>query len=361
MLIGNYTVLATQSQQPIQGNSAAILNREYGQDQYAYGYLTVSGNATQDYTLNLTNLPGPLDDTIKPTFTDEVRKRTITFNWQAENCGDKSKTCLPRPQFQIDQKVYEENRTDHVVGAHTKERWYIVNLSPVIHPFHIHVNPFRVHMVQINNDTGLPESVNLALQEQIGQYRDVVMLPPKGYVVIEQDFVAATNGSKSAVFVGKSVFHCHFLTHEDQGMMNNFVIADNRDEYLQKYMIDKDGYPYTTKRTEVSTTAGDMDTTVEETTTLPEKEVDDEDHESHRKRINTTIGFSVAGFVLLIFILCVVVFVALRGRSVSSNNNDTEAQESATIERAASPSPDAPAIQEGTAVRTTIVQTESEL
>jgi FtsP/CotA-like multicopper oxidase with cupredoxin domain len=42
------------------------------------------------------------------------------------------------------------------------------------------------------------------------------MIPPFGIVTIWQRFDKAMGDEQ---LFGKSVFHCHFLDHEDQGMM----------------------------------------------------------------------------------------------------------------------------------------------
>jgi Multicopper oxidase len=69
------------------------------------------------------------------------------------------------------------------------------------------MNPFQVISMEPSNVIGtLPGNVSLA------------------------DAVAQTNlyqrfgGANS--FVGKTVYHCHFLDHEDQGMIAAFLVAD---------------------------------------------------------------------------------------------------------------------------------------
>lgn len=51
-----------------------------------------------------------------------------------------------------------------------------------------------------------------------GQWRDTVFIPPFGQTIIYQRF-----GEDNA-FAGKTVYHCHFLDHEDQGMIAAFLI-----------------------------------------------------------------------------------------------------------------------------------------
>jgi len=74
------------------------------------------------------------------------------------------------------------------------------------HPFHIHVNSFEV--ISIGGTAQLP-----------GLIQDTVWVPVNTVVVIR---------SKFKQFVGKAVFHCHILPHEDTGMMQNFLIVDGQ-------------------------------------------------------------------------------------------------------------------------------------
>jgi suppressor of ftsI len=83
------------------------------------------------------------------------------------------------------------------------------------HPFHIHVNPFEVI------------SVNAKLLEP-GTIKDTVWIPTESTVVIRMRFKE---------FIGKSVFHCHILPHEDTGMMQNFLMKQ-RDQPLPSVIFD---------------------------------------------------------------------------------------------------------------------------
>lgn len=89
------------------------------------------------------------------------------------------------------------NKVTYTMQLNTVEEWRIRNTSDEEHPFHIHVNDFQV--MSIN---GVPyESTGLV---------DTFKVPAHGQIVIRQRFLD---------FVGKYVFHCHILAHEDAGMM----------------------------------------------------------------------------------------------------------------------------------------------
>ncbi len=99
--------------------------------------------------------------------------------------------------FTVDGKVFDAQRTDTVVGAGTIEEWTLTNTSPMDHPIHLHVWP-----MQIVDDNGREtESV---------RWQDVVNVPARGHVRVRVAFDD---------FVGRSVYHCHILDHEDRGMM----------------------------------------------------------------------------------------------------------------------------------------------
>ena len=60
-----------------------------------------------------------------------------------------------------------------------------------------------------------------ALEPQ-NMWRDTVFIPPWGSTIIWQRFGITLSNA----WEGKTVFHCHFLDHEDQGMMAAFLIGD---------------------------------------------------------------------------------------------------------------------------------------
>lgn len=100
--------------------------------------------------------------------------------------------------FFINGQSFDPNRIDAQPQLGTTEEWKIDNQTDEQHPFHLHTNPFQV--ISIN---GVPYDAH--------SYQDTVILPPHGSVVIRMRFKD---------FVGKTVFHCHILAHEDHGMMS---------------------------------------------------------------------------------------------------------------------------------------------
>lgn len=116
--------------------------------------------------------------------------------------------------------------------------WTIRSPDTMAHPFHIHVNPFQVlevvsHLDRVAGimafypDYTTPWKTVGSGQALTGIWRDTVMVPPFGYVVIKQCYDAGNpphKGLPQGTFGGKFVFHCHFAPHEDQGLMRNVIM-----------------------------------------------------------------------------------------------------------------------------------------
>lgn len=113
--------------------------------------------------------------------------------------------------------------------AGTVEEWIISSPSAATHPFHIHVNPFQVKELYgalSVNEALVPEHQRQIVTNRINDmrhldrpnmWRDTIVVPPKGMVRLWMRF--------DPNLVGKTVFHCHFLAHEETGMVQNFRIV----------------------------------------------------------------------------------------------------------------------------------------
>ena len=136
----------------------------------------------------------PLRDLSRGPIT---RRRTIVF----------ADTANPN-QFTIDGKPYTPDCIDTLVTLGDVEEWAIQNTAQEAHVFHIHQLDFQV------------TDVNGHAKPFTG-YQDVVTLPaatdtPSVVTVI----IPFTN----PVIVGKFVYHCHILQHEDEGMMATIYV-----------------------------------------------------------------------------------------------------------------------------------------
>jgi FtsP/CotA-like multicopper oxidase with cupredoxin domain len=106
-------------------------------------------------------------------------------------------------RFTIDGREFDPDRVDTEVRMGALEEWVLRNPSPMDHPFHLHVWSFQVL------DAG-----DGPLQEP--EWRDVINVPAGREVRIRVRF---------ADFGGRTVYHCHILDHEDQGMMGVIVAS----------------------------------------------------------------------------------------------------------------------------------------
>lgn len=99
--------------------------------------------------------------------------------------------------FTIDGRRFDPDRVDTSVVADSIESWTFVNPGPMHHPIHVHVWPMQV------------VTVNQVPLDRV-EWRDVVDVPARGQVTVRLAFDD---------FVGRTVYHCHILDHEDSGMM----------------------------------------------------------------------------------------------------------------------------------------------
>ena len=99
--------------------------------------------------------------------------------------------------FLINGKAFDHSRIDTQVNLNTVEDWEIRNTGTMAHPFHVHTNKFQV---QSRNGRLVPYL----------SWKDVVSISPGESVRIRIPF---------RDYVGKTVYHCHVLDHEDRGMM----------------------------------------------------------------------------------------------------------------------------------------------
>jgi len=99
--------------------------------------------------------------------------------------------------FTINGQVFDPQRVDITTSSGGIEEWTLRNTSPMDHPVHLHVWP-----MQLIEDQGQPVEAT--------EWRDVVNVPANSSVKVRIAF---------ETYVGKTVYHCHILDHEDLGMM----------------------------------------------------------------------------------------------------------------------------------------------
>ena len=139
-----------------------------------------------------------------------------------------------KPQYNTGEFSYQENKyrkeTVQVVKLGTCEEWILLNYTNLIHPFHIHVNPFQV--VAMYNPNAGGTSTDPKLKEfnvNDGVWYDTIGIPPgrldESGNLLEPGYVKIRN--RFWDYWGEYVFHCHILNHEDLGMMQNVYVVNN--------------------------------------------------------------------------------------------------------------------------------------
>lgn len=89
------------------------------------------------------------------------------------------------------------------------EIWTLTNQSPTAHPFHIH----DVHFYVLDRNGATPPA-----SEQ-GR-KDVILVPAMQSAKVIMQFTDFANDNVPYMY------HCHMLTHEDDGMMGQFEVID---------------------------------------------------------------------------------------------------------------------------------------
>jgi suppressor of ftsI len=109
-----------------------------------------------------------------------------------------------RSVFMIDGKVTDDDRIDQAVKLGDTEEWTVVNTDQQYHSFHIHQTAFIV--TEVNG-----------VKRDEDSLRDTFAVPPAtdagpGEIKVVIPFT-------DPEIVGRFVYHCHAVDHEDKGMM----------------------------------------------------------------------------------------------------------------------------------------------
>jgi hypothetical protein len=138
-----------------------------------------------------------------------AKRRTFTFS----DAPDFS-------AFYINGLTYDENRIDTKVQLGHVEEWTIKNAAGELHVFHLHQTAFLVREVN-------------GVQQDYPGLRDVINVPwqigdTPGEVKLIIPFL-------NPLMVGKFVYHCHIVGHEDAGMMQNIQVLQPRSRVAEAW------------------------------------------------------------------------------------------------------------------------------
>lgn len=177
----------------------AMMNSPLGPlDNIAFNFLQI--NVVAQTASPITTIPASLT-TNQITSQNGAGTRTFLIQGSPNNS---------MTNFVINGVKYNENVINFTTKIDSSMIWQITNQSMMAHPWHIHGNHF--YILTIN---GVAPPANMAGR------KDVVIIPPQGGVVRlimkYKDFADSTM---------PYMYHCHILSHEDKGMMGQFVVKN---------------------------------------------------------------------------------------------------------------------------------------
>ena len=158
------------------------------------GRLDVAGEPTAAGP-RLADVAPPAD--LRPLHIDA--RRTVSFSQETVLHSDTQR-------FFINHRMFDAHRVDFRIPLGNVEEWTVRNESDDMHVFHIHQLGFQV--VAVN---GVAVGFNGRL--------DTVRVPERGEVTLRMAFT-------DRLILGRFMFHCHVLKHEDGGMMGQVEVYD---------------------------------------------------------------------------------------------------------------------------------------
>ncbi|MCB9196031.1 MAG: multicopper oxidase domain-containing protein [Flavobacteriales bacterium] len=169
-------------------------------------------SATQD---PVTSIPSSLAAHVPLLESDANITRNLTFTSQQNIVGP----------FMINGAHFDMEVINYTVPLGHIEIWSLTNQTPIAHPFHIHDVQF--YILDINGAAPPPELSGL---------NDVVLVPAGmgnvRFIAVFEDFANETI---------PYMYHCHMLTHEDKGMMGQFIVseqaADVKEESKEEILV----------------------------------------------------------------------------------------------------------------------------
>ena len=111
--------------------------------------------------------------------------------------------------YKINNRLMDMARIDETIEAGATEIWTVDNAMPLPHNFHVHAVQFQVLRVGTE-----PPPVELT------GWKDTIYLEPGVRYELIMQFAEYSDPNFPYMF------HCHMLSHEDAGMMGQFVVVE---------------------------------------------------------------------------------------------------------------------------------------
>jgi blue copper oxidase len=169
----------------------------------------------QQSNIPVLTIPNQLISNTPYNVSDAKATRNISF--MSMNMGP---TAIQGP-FMFNNQMFDMDVVNYSVDFNTVEIWELRNQTPIAHPFHIHHHQF--YILDING---------VAPPAHLQGRKDVVMVPAGNGVV--RFIIKFENFHNDTL---PYMYHCHMLTHEDHGMMGQFVIKSPSDEDICDNLI----------------------------------------------------------------------------------------------------------------------------
>lgn len=150
----------------------------------------------------VTTIPATLVNVSPIPESDATVTRDLTFSPQTRGMDQLN------GKFLINDVSFDMNVINYTIQLNNVEIWTLENNSAIAHPFHIHDVQFYI----LDRDGNAPPA-----SEQ-GR-KDVVLVKPQEtvrFITVFEDFADDTV---------PYMYHCHMLSHEDQGMMGQFNVV----------------------------------------------------------------------------------------------------------------------------------------
>lgn len=148
----------------------------------------------------ITTIPTALVNNTYLTTADVTNSRTINVTGGNQGAA-----------FSLNNEFFSLTKNNQNVNLNAVEKWTIVNNNIFGHAFHLHDVPFKI----ISRSGG---NMGTTMRTYEQGWKDVAWIPIGGTVTFIAKF---ENYSDNA---WPYMYHCHALTHEDEGMMGSFVV-----------------------------------------------------------------------------------------------------------------------------------------
>jgi len=147
-----------------------------------------------------------------------------TFLLDGQPIPDNNLACGGRVLWTIGNSTWDDV-TDVTPYKGSVEVWQFVNPTDAAHPLHLHLTKFQIinrQSIEVNEIDGSIRLTGIPVSPEPFEsgWKDTVRVDTFSITRIIANFLD---------FTGRYAFHCHLLDHEDNAMMRQFVVINNRE------------------------------------------------------------------------------------------------------------------------------------